>query len=155
MYIVEDAIFAYQFLWVADENKCPNHLSATLPLPRIFVFRTLNFEIIWARQFSERKISGGSSSVNNQRNGSYFYSFFDWYSKKLDTHPILTKCISAGLVSSVGNVLAQVITYRQEQQLQADVNNISQSQQQPFEIPLRSIKCHFRSPCSSSLVPVY
>jgi peroxisomal membrane protein 2 len=32
----------------------------------------------------------------------------------LDTHPITTKCVSAGLVSSLGNILAQAITHYQE-----------------------------------------
>eukprot|EP00934_Nitzschia_sp_Nitz4_P006217 Nitzschia sp. Nitz4//scaffold147_size54853//14501//15436//NITZ4_006611-RA/size54853-processed-gene-0.10-mRNA-1//1//CDS//3329536675//6207//frame0 len=41
-------------------------------------------------------------------------SFFAWYSRQLDERPILTKCVSAGLISCVGNVLAQVITFQQE-----------------------------------------
>lgn len=55
------------------------------------------------RSFAEFQ-SGGSSSSG----------LFAWYSKRLDTHPISTKCISAGLISSIGNVLAQGITYYQE-----------------------------------------
>lgn len=40
--------------------------------------------------------------------------FFAWYSSRLDTHPISTKCISAGLISSFGNTMAQGITFYQE-----------------------------------------
>ena len=35
-----------------------------------------------------------------------------WYSRKLDTHPILTKCISSGFVSGSGDVLGQYIAYK-------------------------------------------
>jgi peroxisomal membrane protein 2 len=35
-----------------------------------------------------------------------------WYSRKLDTYPLTTKCISSGLVSGVGDVLGQYIQYR-------------------------------------------
>ncbi len=41
-------------------------------------------------------------------------SFFTWYSNRLDTHPISTKCISAGLISSFGNSMAQGITFYEE-----------------------------------------
>lgn len=40
-------------------------------------------------------------------------SWFAWYSRRLDTHPISTKCVSAGMIAAVGNVLAQVITFQQ------------------------------------------
>ncbi|OEU18520.1 hypothetical protein FRACYDRAFT_153481, partial [Fragilariopsis cylindrus CCMP1102] len=38
---------------------------------------------------------------------------FQWYSKLLDTNPIITKCLSAGFISSIGNVLAQGINHPQ------------------------------------------
>jgi len=62
------------------------------------------------RSFAE--FSGGS-----QRNSS---GFFAWYSRRLDTHPITTKCVSAGLISSVGNILAQGITFYQEKLSSSD-----------------------------------
>ena len=36
-----------------------------------------------------------------------------WYSHKLDTHPILTKCISAGIISGLGNLGAQRLMHSQ------------------------------------------
>ena len=36
-------------------------------------------------------------------------SWFQWYSQRLDSHPIRTKCVSAGLIATVGNLLAQTI----------------------------------------------
>ena len=37
-------------------------------------------------------------------------SFFAWYSQKLDTNPIMTKCISALFVTGAGNVISQSLT---------------------------------------------
>mmetsp|Transcript_24966 Transcript_24966/g.59334 ORF Transcript_24966/g.59334 Transcript_24966/m.59334 type:complete len:447 (-) Transcript_24966:247-1587(-) len=71
---------------------------------------------------SSSSSSGGSSSSSSSSSSSFFNSsnfswssFFSWYSKKLDTHPVTTKCVSAGIISAVGNVLAQGIAYYQEQ----------------------------------------
>lgn len=68
-----------------------------------------------------------------------FFSWFGWYSKKLDTHPITTKCISAGLISSLGNVLAQAIAHYQEQLEREEKDQIEfrqrqQPQQQQEEV---------------------
>ena len=49
------------------------------------------------------------SSSTSPRRG-----FFAWYSAKLDTHPLTTKCISAGLISSIANILAQGIAFQQD-----------------------------------------
>lgn len=86
----------------------------------------------WARQFSRGRSSttGGSSSPR-----SSFRSVFDWYSTKLDTHPILTKCISAGIISSLGNILAQGIAYQQnEQQHGSQSDKGIGMQQNAFEV---------------------
>jgi hypothetical protein len=37
------------------------------------------------------------------------FSFFSWYSKQIDAYPLLTKCVSAGLVAGVGDVGSQMI----------------------------------------------
>jgi len=37
-----------------------------------------------------------------------------WYSRKLDTHPLITKCVSSGLVSGVGDGLGQYIQQRKQ-----------------------------------------
>jgi Mpv17 / PMP22 family len=59
--------------------------------------------------------SYSSSSSKSSSSSSSWSSFFGWYSNKLDTHPITTKCVSAGLISALGNVLAQAIAHYQEQ----------------------------------------
>mmetsp|Transcript_16714 Transcript_16714/g.34332 ORF Transcript_16714/g.34332 Transcript_16714/m.34332 type:complete len:307 (-) Transcript_16714:215-1135(-) len=85
------------------------------------------------RPFSE----GGSYSSGRFS----FRSFFDWYSKKLDTHPITTKAISAGLISSLGNVLAQWITHQQNQDKNKDTGSSTSSKilHKPFELNLAQI----------------
>lgn len=86
----------------------------------------------WARQFSRGRSSttAGSSSPR-----SCFHSLFDWYSKKLDTHPILTKCITAGVISSLGNILAQGITHQQNEQQQGSQSDRGIGmQQKAFEV---------------------
>jgi hypothetical protein len=78
-----------------------------------------------------RAKSGGGSHKNNSNNSekSFFSTFsssyiFQWYSKLLDTNPILTKCLSAGFISSIGNVLAQGINHRQQHQKEEEEKQI-------------------------------
>jgi hypothetical protein len=55
---------------------------------------------------SKRSASvGGSSSASP----SIFRNPLLWYVKKLDTHPITTKCVSSGLISGSGDLLCQSI----------------------------------------------
>ena len=58
--------------------------------------------------------STASATISTRR------SFFQWYSHKLDTHPILTKCVSAGAIATFGNILAQKIVHEKKK------NKISQ-----------------------------
>jgi hypothetical protein len=39
---------------------------------------------------------------------SFFSNFLAWYSTKLDTHPLLTKAISSGLIAGSGDFLCQI-----------------------------------------------
>lgn len=99
-----------------------------------------------------RAKSGGGSHKNNSNKSekSFFSTFsfsyiFQWYSKLLDTNPIITKCLSAGFISSIGNVLAQGINHRQQQQKEeekkqieyennfSDVDNTTKQKQQQEE----------------------
>lgn len=59
-------------------------------------------------------------------------SFFAWYSNRLDTHPISTKCISAGLISSFGNSMAQVITFYQDKIDDENNNNNNSNKENPI-----------------------
>jgi len=90
---------------------------------------------VWVRRFSSEK-----ANVNENTHGNNFFSFFAWYSKKLDTHPITTKCISAGLISSIGSILAQMIVHRQEQQQKANDNNSKNlPSQKSFEVDVAQV----------------
>jgi len=101
--------------------------------------RDTRAKILLVRQFSKKASAPSGSSPGNHRSyGSSFYSFFGWYSKKLDTHPISTKCVSAALVSSVGSVLAQVISHRQDEQEHANDKN-KKGRQEPFEIDYEKV----------------
>ncbi len=97
-----------------------------------------------SQHFFVRRFSGkGSAASPATNNTSPFYSFFGWYSKKLDTHPISTKCVSAALVSSMGSVLAQYIAHRQnEQEDDDDKKKNDLSKQKPFEIDYERVS-HF------------
>ena len=101
--------------------------------------RDTRAKLLLVRQFSKKASAPSGSSPGNHRSyGSSFYSFFGWYSKKLDTHPISTKCVSAALVSSVGSVLAQVISHRQDEQEHANDKN-KKGRQEPFEIDYEKV----------------
>jgi hypothetical protein len=64
-----------------------------------------------SRSSSQQIVQRSSASAHLRREESS--KWFAWYSRKLDTHPIATKCISAGLVSCIGNMLAQGINHHQ------------------------------------------
>lgn len=42
---------------------------------------------------------------------SWFQRIFKWYSKKLSTHPLLTKSLTGAIVAMAGDVLCQAGTY--------------------------------------------
>lgn len=50
-----------------------------------------------------------SSSNNNQNTNSHL-TFFAWYTKKLETHPLLTKGISSGLIAGAGDAICQFLS---------------------------------------------
>jgi hypothetical protein len=42
-------------------------------------------------------------------------SWFAWYSRQLDERPLITKCATAALLSSTGNILAQYLKYHNDE----------------------------------------
>ena len=109
----------------------------------------------WQSTYEYSSSSGGSSSFNSSRNFFSWSSFFSWYSRKLDSHPVTTKSLTAGIISAVGNILAQGIAYYQEQTEQDEKDALEyrrrweqQQQQQhshqfsprkPFEVDLAQV----------------
>lgn len=61
-----------------------------------------------SRQLLRTHASGRRNKPSNVVEPSIFQPVA-WYSRKLDTHPIATKCISSGIVSGCGDVLGQCI----------------------------------------------
>lgn len=55
-----------------------------------------------------RKLS--SQNKDSRETTSMVSNALAWYSRKLDTHPILTKCVSSGLVSAAGDLTCQYLT---------------------------------------------
>ena len=93
-----------------------------------------SIEFCSVRRFSETGCSAVSSSSVKPRS-----SFFGWYSKKLDTHPIMTKCVSAGLVSSIGSTFAQIIAQQQAEKEHINAENDNKKELEPFEIDLERV----------------
>lgn len=96
--------------------RCSNVAQPFVRSRSPFPGRHLSFRHEHKRSLAE--FGGGSQ----QEVGA---GFFAWYSKKLDTHPLTTKCISAGLISSVGNVLAQGITFYQKRSSKKETSDDS------------------------------
>lgn len=57
-----------------------------------------------------RKIRHSSSSSFSS--SSKQSNFFQWYSEKLETHPILTKAITSGIISGSADLICQAISYK-------------------------------------------
>jgi len=51
-----------------------------------------------------------SSKMNNKKNDSIISACVHWYSTKLDTHPIITKSLTSGLISGGGDFVCQALT---------------------------------------------
>lgn len=81
-----------------------------------------------ARRVGRRHLAMGRRRSSQHRGHSSSssppsFDAFAWYSNKLDTHPIVTKCVSAGLIASLGNVLAQRLVHGQNQPENVEVDD--------------------------------
>ena len=84
-----------------------------------------------------------SSSSSPPRGG-----FFAWYSAKLDTHPLTTKCISAGLISSIANILAQGIAFQQDKRSRSRSTSDGSSSSSSEDVSIQ--KRHSTPPTTST-----
>jgi hypothetical protein len=68
-----------------------------------------------AQSFSQgvqrRSFTASSSPKSDQRSP---FSFFAWYTKQIDAHPLLTKAITAGVVGGAGDLSSQIILSDEE-----------------------------------------
>jgi peroxisomal membrane protein 2 len=44
-------------------------------------------------------------------------SILEWYSRKLDTHPLMTKAVTSGLISEAGDLFSQYIEFKRSMEL--------------------------------------
>lgn len=47
---------------------------------------------------------------SNRDSDGHISAWISWYSRKLDTHPMTTKCLTSGLISASGDILCQYLT---------------------------------------------
>lgn len=83
-------------LWVMRRSSTgfQQHISKLVQQPR-------------RRNLSSSK-HGGSSGDTESRH--FLSEGMAWYSSKLDTHPITTKCITSGTISATGDISCQYLT---------------------------------------------
>lgn len=82
-------------------------------LPRAVVRRRLAFAPAAARR---RCQSTATTPAPPAARLSIFASALAWYSKKLDTHPLLTKGITSGVIGGAGDLLCQAFIDRPEKE---------------------------------------
>jgi len=71
-------------------------------------------------RFKSSTSKNSSSRISSQNGGersskSFRFNPLNWYSKKLETHPYTTKCITSGCISGGGDLLCQYIVYKRKQ----------------------------------------
>jgi hypothetical protein len=64
-----------------------------------------------------------SSRTNGKSRQFSSSSFKAWYSNKLDTHPLLTKGVSSGIIAGTGDVICQYLVAKLETQTQKQQHN--------------------------------
>lgn len=65
---------------------------------------------------SRTRCIASSASVATAEKPRFVASVLSWYSRKLDTHPLLTKAITSGLVGGAGDLICQSIVDKSEKE---------------------------------------
>jgi hypothetical protein len=76
--------------------------------------RTAFLQLWLQRRRWNSSSSSSSSRSTTQRESSG--SFVAWYSKKLDTHPLLTKGITSGMIAGTGDFICQYLIDKREKE---------------------------------------
>merc|ERR1712157_659138 len=63
---------------------------------------------------SSTVVAENSASSSSSSGGGL--GLFTWYSKTIDAYPLLTKCITAGIVSGAGDLASQKLLKKQQQE---------------------------------------
>ncbi|XP_045814094.1 PXMP2/4 family protein 4-like [Trifolium pratense] len=89
-------------------RQCPPHVRRFHPLnkPHDFPHR-----ISLRSSFSPKtKASFSSSSSSSSKSNSKKVGFVDWYLRKLETYPVITKSITSSLIFTAADLTSQMIT---------------------------------------------
>ena len=76
---------------------------------------------------------------------SFLQNPLQWYAAKLDTHPLITKCISSGFIAGSGDRLCQYLAAKKKED---DNNNLQPSSSYDWKRTLRfaTLGCFFTAP---------
>uniref|UniRef100_A0A7R9WT51 Peroxisomal membrane protein MPV17 n=1 Tax=Craspedostauros australis TaxID=1486917 RepID=A0A7R9WT51_9STRA len=85
-------------------HRLVKDVKATFSLPRT----------VGTPKRGARASTSASAAGAGARSAGKKQTLFEWYSEKLETHPLITKGITAGFISSTGNLLAQRIAHEKE-----------------------------------------
>jgi hypothetical protein len=67
---------------------------------------------------SKSSPSSTSKATRGKNRGNSFERAFAWYGDKLETHPIITKGLTAGVIGAMGDVMCQIYIDKPEKEIQ-------------------------------------
>mmetsp|Transcript_14019 Transcript_14019/g.21877 ORF Transcript_14019/g.21877 Transcript_14019/m.21877 type:complete len:261 (-) Transcript_14019:61-843(-) len=71
----------------------------------------------------QRGTPGKAPKISNiDGKQSFFSNPLQWYAEKLETHPLLTKCLTSGLIGGSGDILCQFLVYSNNNDQENEVN---------------------------------
>jgi len=95
---------------VHASRRCAHHFSFQNLKPKDGYFSYGHSWRHWSRRYSKTSHRESNKNTNTTQTSSFWSNFLEWYSMKLDTHPITTKCISSGLIAGAGDMICQYMT---------------------------------------------
>jgi hypothetical protein len=67
-----------------------------------------------AMQTARRRVVAEQQQDAVANNGYYWQRAFQWYSRKLSTHPLITKSLTSAIIAGLGDVLCQAAMYNDD-----------------------------------------
>lgn len=96
------------------KHATKRHYASTVPLPKI---RINNPSSLKPHKTPKKKQQCNKQQqydgINKGHRTSLFANPVAWYSKKLESHPLTTKCLSSGFIAGSGDLTCQYIVARQ------------------------------------------
>lgn len=80
---------------------------------KIMILQSVNKRIILHNTFQKKHANGRKIVKRLQTTGSQKerQTFFQWYSSKLESHPLTTKCITSGVIAAAGDFTCQYLQF--------------------------------------------